>query len=189
MFRLPPHRLLPGDAEPSEVLVDRQRSQPVPAQQARLAVLQLLPVLEDPLVHIGHEFVEVGAALAADRRRLEEQADVALILDGRQVDALTSRLADAALALQRAAAELAVRQADSVAEVEEVAPATVTRPGRSVSRRLMALSSGSSLLGRVRRAAGGVPALGGEAGVPEEVPGVPSQQSPEQTPGSWRPRE
>ena len=37
------------------------------------AVLQLLAIGPHPLVHVSHEFMEVGAALADHRVRLEEQ--------------------------------------------------------------------------------------------------------------------
>ena len=45
----------------------------IASSPSNLAVLQFLPEHPHPIVHVGHEFMEMGAALANHRTRFEEQ--------------------------------------------------------------------------------------------------------------------
>ena len=61
------------EAQQPGFLGDRGGGQLDRVLAAELAGLELLPERIDALVHVGHEFVEMHAALAHDRRRREEQ--------------------------------------------------------------------------------------------------------------------
>ena len=75
----------------------------------------------------------MAAGLAEGRAR-------ALAAGAAELDALTATLADAARALQRASAELVARQADSLAEVEDVVASAAFRLAEVVVGRELALS-------------------------------------------------
>ena len=61
------------EAQQPRLVEDRLGGEPDHVGVADLAARDILPVAVDPLVHLGHEFVEMGAALVRHLALLEEQ--------------------------------------------------------------------------------------------------------------------